>query len=367
MRPLSRSSRAGSVRPSLAVAPILAALFVLGLLLSFATVGQATGMPDAMRAGTAVPLGTTSNFAILAGTAITDVPTSTINGDVGLTPTAGSGITGLTCAEVTGTIYSVDASGPLPCRVTDPARLTTAKNDLTTAYNDAAGRIPDSTLSGGDDQLGGKTLTAGVYRFGHGSTANLIGDLTLNGDASSVWVFQATSDLVTATSSRVILTGGAQACNVFWQVGSAATLKTSSTFVGTILAHDDISLGDSVTVFGRLLAGGQASHAGAVTLIHDTITREDCAATPPTITPTTPATSPPPTSGGSTTPPTSASANQVPQTPANQVPRTPAGSVGTGDHSTGTGGSPSHRLLAGTMLLAGLGGAALLAWRRRTR
>jgi Ice-binding-like len=365
MSPFSRSSHASSVRIRLAAVPILAALFAMGLLTSFATIGQAYGAPDAKRAGTAVPLGTTASFAVLAGTAISNVPISTITGNVGLSPASGSAITGLTCTEVTGTIYSIDAAGPLPCRVTDPARLTTAKNNLTTAYNNAAGRIPDSTFSGGDNQLGGKTLTAGVYRFGHGSTANLIGDLTLSGDASSVWIFQATSDLVTATSSRVILTGGAQACNVFWQVGSAATLNASSTFRGTILAHDDISLGSQVTVYGRLLAGGQASHAGAVTLIQDTITRQNCATTPPT-------TSPPPTSGPPPTSPTSTgghngppSTGTPPSTPI-QVMRTPGGSVGTGDHSTGTGSSMSHRLLAGAFVLTGVGGTLLLAWRRRT-
>lgn len=228
---------------------------------------------------TTVPLGTAAPFALLAGTAITNVPTSTIGGDVGLSPTTGAAITGLTCAEVTGTIYTIDEAGPL-CRDADAGLLTTAKNALTTAYNDAAGRTPDSTFSGADNQLGGQNLVAGTYRFTAASTANLIGNLTLTGGADDVWIFQATSTLVTAASSSITFSGGAQACNVFWQVGSAATLGASSSFAGTILAHDDISLGSQVSVDGRLLAGGQANHEGAITLIMDTIIRSDCAAGP---------------------------------------------------------------------------------------
>jgi hypothetical protein len=194
-----------------------------------------------------------------------------------LSPAAGSFITGLTCAEVTGTIYSVDATGPLPCRVTNPGLLTTATAAVTAAYVDAAGRTPDTTFATLDNQLGGQSLVPGVYAFGHATTANLIGNLTLAGDADSVWIFQASSDLVTAASSTVTLTGGAQACNVFWKVGSAATLGTSSTLVGTVLAHDDISVTNAATVQGRLLAGAQAS--GAITLISDTITRPSACVT----------------------------------------------------------------------------------------
>jgi hypothetical protein len=222
-----------------------------------------------------VQLLTTSPFAIIAGTAITDVPTSTIGGDVGLTPAAGTFYAGLTCAEVSGTIYDVNGTGPAPCVVNNPGLLTVAKNDLTTAYNDAASRIPDVTYNTTDNQLGGLSLVPGVYRFGHAATANLIGNMDLNGNgnADSVWIFQATSDLVFNAASSVTLSGGAQACNVFWQVGSAATLRTTASIVGTIIAHDDITLDDAVTLNGRLLAGGQANQAGAVTLIHDTITR----------------------------------------------------------------------------------------------
>lgn len=221
-----------------------------------------------------VGLGTADSFAILAGSTITDVPVSSITGDVGLSPAAGSFI-GVTCAEVTGTIYSVDASGPLPCRVTNAGLLTTAKNDLTTAYNDAAGRTPDTTFVAGDNQLGGQTLIAGVYRFGSATTANLIGNLTLNGSASDIWIFQASSTLVTASSSSVTFSGGAQACNVFWQVGSSATIGTSTSFAGTIMADQSIALQTNATLVGRALA-----RIAAVTLDQNTITRPTCAAAP---------------------------------------------------------------------------------------
>ena len=251
------------------IGPLGAALVIMTLLTQMA----------AAAGPTTVPLGTATSFAILAGSEVTNVPTSAITGDVGLTPATGAAITGLTCPEVDGTIYTIDVAGPL-CRVVDEGLLTIAKNALTTAYDNAAGRTPDTTLAGADNQLGGQNLVAGVYRFGGASTANLIGNLTLTGAADDVWIFQATSTLVTAASSSITFSGGAQACNVFWQVGSAATLGTSSTFAGTILAHDDISLASQVTVDGRLLAGGQANHAGAVTLIQDTIVRSDCAAGP---------------------------------------------------------------------------------------
>ena len=220
-----------------------------------------------------VNLGTAGSFAILAGSSVTDVPNSTINGDVGLSPSAW--VPGLTCAEVTGTIYSVDASGPAPCRVTNPGLLTTAKNDLTAAYGDAAGRVPDTTFAAGDNQLGGQTLVAGVYRFGSAATANLIGNLTLSGDASSVWIFQATSDLVAQTSSTVTLTGGAQACNVFWQVSTSATIRTSANFVGTIMADQSVALQTGATLQGRALA-----RVAAVTLDQNTITKPTCASAP---------------------------------------------------------------------------------------
>jgi hypothetical protein len=241
-----------------------AAVLGLALLLPLAFVSAASSS-----APVTVPLGVAEPFAVLGGAGISDVPTSVINGDVGVSPGPGTSITGLTCAEVTGTTSSVDASGPLPCRVTNPGMLTTATTNVTAAFGDAAGRTPDSTLAGADNQLGGQTLVPGVYRFGHATTANLVGNLTLAGNADAVWIFQATSDLVTAASSTVTLTGGAQSCNVFWQVASTTMLNASSTFRGTILAHDVLAVLANVTIDGRLLDNAP----GAVTLISDTITK----------------------------------------------------------------------------------------------
>lgn len=236
--------------------------FALGVIVAF---------PALAASPTTVNLLTSSNFAVLAGTGITNIPTSVITGDVGLSPASGSNYSGLTASEVTGTIYAVDASGP-GGSVNNPGLLTTAKNDLTTAYLDAAGRTPDTTFLTGDNQLGGQTLTAGVYRFGHGSTANLTAAsplvLDAQGDAGAVFIFQATSDLVTASSSVVQLVNGAQACNVFWQVGSSVTLGSSSTFKGTIMALTAGTVNSSATIEGRILARN-----AAVTLSANTITR----------------------------------------------------------------------------------------------
>lgn len=225
-------------------------------------------------AATTVGLGTAANFAVLAGTAITDVPTSVITGDVGLSPAAGSNYSGLTAAEVSGSIYAVDGSGPSGS-VNNPALLTTAKNDLTAAYLDAAGRTPDTTFVAADNQLGGKTLTAGTYAFGHASTANLTAASPLvldgQGDPNAIFIFQASSDLVTASGSSVQLINGAQACNVYWQVGSSTTLGTSSTFKGTIMSLTASTVATAANIEGRVLARN-----AAVTLDSNTITRPTC-------------------------------------------------------------------------------------------
>lgn len=228
---------------------------------------------------TAVGLGTTDGFAVLAGQHITDVPSSVITGNVGLSPAAGTFITGLTTAELSvgSFIYTVDGTGPTG-NVNNPSLLTTAKNDLTTAYTDAAGKTPvTNTFVAADNQLGGQTLTPGVYAFGHASTANITAasPLTLDGqgNAAAVFVFQASSDLVTASGSTVRLINGAEACNVFWQVSSSATFGTGSTFVGNVFALTSITDNGSSTFYGRLLARN-----ADVILNKTTITKQTCSA-----------------------------------------------------------------------------------------
>ena len=264
----TRRSRVAVAGASLSVLAVLGAILVLAG-------SSAAATP------TTVGLGTAGNFAVLAGTSITDVPTSAITGNVGLSPATGAAMTGMTCAEVQGTIYSVDASGPLPCRITNPGLLTTAINDafgVNGAYLDAQNRTPFTTLLGtvvpADNQLGGKTLGPGVYRLASATTANLTGNVTLSGSASDVWIFQASSNLVFSSSSTVNFSGGAQACNVFWQVGTSATIGTGANISGTILAGASITAATGATITGRLLA------AVTVTLDHNTIVRPTCATAP---------------------------------------------------------------------------------------
>ncbi|MDN5274929.1 MAG: hypothetical protein JWP06_830 [Candidatus Saccharibacteria bacterium] len=229
------------------------------------------GLTAQVMAATKVNLGTAANFAVLAGTAVTNIPTSVITGDVGLSPASGSNYAGLTQAQVTGTIFAVDGAGP-GGSVNNPGLLTIAKNDLTAAYIEAAGQTPTQTFVAGDNQLGGQSLTAGVYAFGHATSANITAanPLILNGQGNpdAVFVFQASSDLITASGSVVQLINGAQACNVFWQVTSSTTLGTNSTFVGTIMSLTTATMATGASLQGRIL-----SRNGAVNLSSNTITR----------------------------------------------------------------------------------------------
>jgi hypothetical protein len=218
-----------------------------------------------------VDLGAASNFSILAYSAITDAGgASTITGNVGLSPTTGAAI-GLTVGQVNGTIYSVDAFGP-GGSVNDPGLLTTAKNDLSTAFTFASGET-GTAIAGGDNQLGGRTLDAGVYSIAAATTANLIGTLTLDaqGDPNAIFIIQCSSTLVTASASSVVLINGAQACHVFWVVDSSATLGTYTDFVGNIMAYASIGLDTGATLDGSALAEN-----AAVTLDDNVITKAVC-------------------------------------------------------------------------------------------
>ncbi len=222
-------------------------------------------------AATPVGLGTAASYSVLAGSAVTNTGPSTLQGDLGVNP--GTAITGFPPGITAGATHAADAVA------------LQAQSDLTTAYNAAAGQ-PLTTSVAGD--LVGMTLTEGVYRS---TSLALSGQLTLDGQGNpnSVFVFQVASTLITASASSIILTNGAQACNVFWQVGSSATLGTASSFKGSILALTSITAETNAVVEGRVLARN-----GQVSLDTNVITSPAC----------TPAATTPPISGTPTATPT---------------------------------------------------------------
>jgi type VI secretion system secreted protein VgrG len=291
--------------------------------------GLLTAARTANAAGPApVGLGTAAPFAVLAGTTVTNTGPTTITGDLGVSP--GSAITGLASISLTGATHTNDAVA------------IGAQNDLATAYTVAAG-LPATATHG---TLGGLTLTGGVYNAG-GVVLDLTGKLTLDGqnDPSSVWVFQATSSLVTASSSTVAFINGASPCNVFWQVTSSATLGSGSSFAGTILALTSITLNSGVTLNGRALARN-----GEVTLISDTITSSTCSATP------SPTPSPSPTASPTASPSASPTASPIATlspsptpVPTAKASLPPTATLGTAD---GPGSGPTPVVVVGIFLLA---------------
>jgi hypothetical protein len=211
----------------------------------------------------AVNLRLAGDFVILSKSGITDVYPSVVTGNVGSSPITGAAIL-LRCTEVAGTIYSVDAAGPLPCRVTNASRLTTAVLNMQTAYTDAAGRSNPNFLNLGAGNIGGKTLKPGLYKF---TTAVIIPtNLTISGSSNDVWIFQIAGTLVMSNAVRITLAGGAQAKNIFWQASGAVTLGTYSHFEGIILGKTGINLQTGTSINGRLLA------QTAVTLQKNTVT-----------------------------------------------------------------------------------------------
>lgn len=230
---------------------------------SLADAAHAAGPPD-------VPLASTARFTVLAGSGVTNTNATTISGeaatgDVGSFPT--TAVTGSASITTTGTVRFGD-------KVTEDA-----KPDLVQAYLNAEGAQPPTSL---DAEAGNKTLFAGVHK--QASALQLTGTVTLDaqGDASSVFIIQVGSDFTTASSSKVALVNGAQACHVYWQIGRSATFGSNTDFKGTVLALTSITANSAATFEGRLLARN-----GAVTLNNNTITLPKC------VTPT--ATSPAPT------------------------------------------------------------------------
>ncbi|MGB8644827.1 MAG: ice-binding family protein [Anaerolineae bacterium] len=228
------------------------------------------GAGQAAFAATLAPvnLGKASSFVILTKSGITNVPTSKITGDMGVSPIASTAVTGFALvrsstgtysqsSQVTGKVYAANYTSPTP------ANLTTAISNMQTAYADAAGRKnPDFTeLYAGD--ISGKTLVPGLYKWGTSVVAN--SNVTLNGGPTAVWIFQISGNLTVASGVMVTLSGGAQAKNIFWQVagGAGVTLGTTSHFQGTILTATAIHLLTGACLNGRALA------QTAVTLDHN--------------------------------------------------------------------------------------------------
>jgi hypothetical protein len=239
------------------------------------------GQDSAALAATMVNLGAAGNFAVLGGSTITNTGSTVVNGDLGLSP--GTSVTGFPPGMVNGTQHVTDAVA------------AQGQADLVAAYNAAATQTGAVTVSG---DLGGQTLAPGVYTSA--SSLGLTGTLTLDGqnNPNAVFIFQVGSTLTTASGSRVNLINGAQACNVFWQVASSATLGTNSNFSGSLLALSSVTVTTGAVVNGRVLARN-----GAVTLDTNSVNRPTCTVavvtptpTPapslviPTLTPTPPAT-----------------------------------------------------------------------------
>jgi hypothetical protein len=215
---------------------------------SFTTVPATSGLA-------VVGLGSAANYVILAKTAINNNPNSAITGDLGLSPAATSYITGLaltaatgyaTSAQVTGKLYASDMADPTPIN------LTTAVENMITAYNDAAGRPSPDFLELGTGNIGGKTLMPGLYKWTN--TVTLPSNVTISGGANDVWIFQIAGDLTVSSAVNVTLTGGAQAKNIFWQVAGEASFGTTSHFEGIILSMTGITFQTGASFKGRALA-----------------------------------------------------------------------------------------------------------------
>jgi hypothetical protein len=203
-----------------------------------------------------ITLGTAGSFAVLAGSTVTNTGGTVVNGDLGVWP--GSSITGFPPGIVNGTVYDGDAAA------------ATAQNGVTAAYGALAGLSVDQTLTGED--LGGLALFPGVYFFA--SSAELTGQLTLNAEGLSnqIFVFQIGSTLTTASSSSVLLINPGVGDSVFWQVGSSATLGTTTAFYGSILADQSITL----TTGASITCGSALAENGAVTMDTNTVSTGGC-------------------------------------------------------------------------------------------
>ena len=218
-----------------------------------------TVIPVATATLAPVLLGTSGNFAILAKTGISTVPTSAVTGDIGVSPAAASYITGFSLSADSTNVFStstqVVGGGKVYAAnfaVPTPANLTTAVLDMQAAYTDAAGRPTPDHLNLGSGNIGGLTLAPGLYNWG--SSVTIPADVTISGAASDIWIFQMSGDLVMSPAKRITLSGGAQAKNIFWQVAGQATIGTTAHFKGIILSQTAVTLETGAMMNGRILA-----------------------------------------------------------------------------------------------------------------
>ncbi len=321
-------------------------------------IGLLWASPSGYAADPPVDLGTAGADSVLGGQTVTNTGASVLWGDLGVSP--GTTITGFPPGTVDGTTHAGDATA------------AQAQVDLTAAYNDAAGRTPVTTVA---TELGGTTLNAGVYDSAAG-TFQITGTLTLDaqGDANALFVFRIGSTFTTAAAGNTVLIGEAQSCQVFWQIGSSATLGAGSSLDGTMMAQTSITVGAGSTIRGRALA-----RDGSVTLDSDTFLVPACA-----LAPTTTTTSEPPTTTTTSEPPTTTTTSEPPTTTTTAVPAevatttTSPGVTGTttlpgGSTTTTTrfsttstesgrpGDPPLPNTGAGNLLPVLIAGAALLA------
>jgi hypothetical protein len=216
-----------------------------------------------------VLLGTAGNYVILTKTGVSTVPASVITGNVAVSPAATTYLTGFsltkvgttsaTSTQVTGTLYGADMTAPTS------SNLTTAVSDMETAYTDAAGRVTPDFLNQGSGELGGSTLAPGLYTFTTGVTMS--SDVTIAGGSTDVWIFQIPGTLNMSSAKNIILSGGAKAKNIFWQVAGFVEIGTNAHFEGIILSQTEIRLKTGASINGRALA------QTAVTLDQSTVTQ----------------------------------------------------------------------------------------------
>ena len=251
---------------------------VSAVILSFAFMFGLTGPITVLAAGPAtVNLGSAGDFVILAKSGISTTGNTSITGDIGVSPIAATAITGFglimdssntfsTSARVTGKVYAADYAVPTP------AKMTTAVSNMEAAYTDAAGRTNPTATELGAGNIGGMTLAPGLYKWSTGVTIPT--NVTLSGGANDVWIFQIAQNLTMSSATNIILSGGAQASNIFWQVAGQATLGTTAVFNGNILGQTAIVMNTGATLNGRALA------QTAVTLDANTVTKPTVAPAP---------------------------------------------------------------------------------------